>query len=289
MLSVWGVLAMSHDALLNRSSTQAIAAPGAIPKIMGIVNVTPDSFSDGGSFLDTQKAIDHAWSLAEEGADILDIGGESTRPGADPVSAQEEIDRVIPVIEGLKDVSVDISIDTYRSGTMRAALNAGATIVNDVTALTGDSESIDVAVDAKLVCLMHKQGAPKDMQSSPVYNDVVQDVFDYLHGRILVCEDAGIDRRRIVIDPGIGFGKTLEHNILLIKNIDKFHDLGCDILLGTSRKSFIEMICSDTSVHQRLAGSLVSALAGWQKGASYVRVHDVADTLQAFRVYAALL
>ncbi|MBC7286237.1 dihydropteroate synthase [Hoeflea sp.] len=259
------------------------------PYIMGVVNVTPDSFSDGGVFYDPDRAIAHGLQLAEDGADILDIGGESTRPNAAPVTPQEEIDRVLPVIEGLNGCGKIISIDTRNAATMRAALKAGVTMINDVTALQGDADSLAVAAKSNAaICLMHMQGDPRTMQNSPRYGDVVAEVKEFLAGRIGVCEVAGIERSRLVIDPGIGFGKTLGHNLALLSHINSFDELGVPVLLGLSRKSFISAIFPDTPPTERLPGSLAGALWGLQQGASIFRVHDVAATRQAFAVFEAI-
>lgn len=259
------------------------------PILMGILNVTPDSFSDGGRFLDTQKAIGQAHRMIEEGASIIDIGGESTRPGAVPVGAGEEMARVLPVIEGLKGCGTTISIDTRHAVTMRAAVAAGATMINDVSALRHDPNSLQVAAESKArICLMHMQGTPQDMQKNPSYQNVVPEVFDFLRERIAVCEAAGIEKSRLIVDPGIGFGKTFDHNISLIRNIAEFTKLGAPVLLGVSRKSFIEKICPGSAPDQRVAGSVAAALWAWSQGATIFRVHDVAQTAQAFRVMQAV-
>ena len=258
------------------------------PIIMGVVNVTPDSFSDGGQFLDVDKAIAHAQRLEKEGADILDIGGESTRPGAAPITLEEEQARVLPVIEGLRKagVTTPISIDTRHADTMQKALDAGANIINDISALENDPDSLSVVKKAQVpVILMHMQGTPETMQNKPDYGNVVDEVFDYLKARMAVCMAAGVPQNQIICDPGIGFGKTLENNLNLLKNLEKFQDLGCPIMLGTSRKSFIEKVCADTPPDHRLPGSLASALWGLESGVQVFRVHDVAETKQAFDIY----
>ena len=263
------------------------------PLIMGVVNVTPDSFSDGGEFIDVDKAIAHGLKLLEEGADILDIGGESTRPGAKAVSIEEEQNRILPVIKGIKDQAPDavISVDTRNADTMKRAIGAGADIINDVSALTHDKEALDVVASAEnvSVMLMHMQGTPETMQDKPTYDNVVDEVYAYLEGRIEVCESAGIERDRIAVDPGIGFGKSLEDNLELLKNLDKFHGLGCAVLLGASRKSFIEKIVPDTPTDERLAGSIAAAIQGLEEGVQIFRVHDVKETKQAFAVWQAML
>lgn len=261
------------------------------PILMGVVNVTPDSFSDGGNFLDTDKAIAHALKLEKEGAQILDIGGESTRPGAAPVHIEEEQKRVLPVIEGLKKAGVKslISVDTRYADTMQKAINCGADIINDVSALTYDSESLNVVSKAQIpVILMHMQGTPETMQERPQYDDVVQEIFDYLSVQIERCLAAGISRDKIICDPGIGFGKTLKDNLNILKNLEKFHHLDCPIVLGASRKSFIEKICPDTLAKDRLAGSLAAAIKGLEQGVQIFRIHDVAQTKQAFDVWQAI-
>ena len=257
------------------------------PLVMGIVNVTPDSFSDGGNYADPQRAIEHGRKLIGEGANILDIGGESTRPGAAPVSLTEELDRVLLVIEGLRGTGIPISIDTRHAEVMKAALAAGANIINDVTALEGEAASMDVAAgtDAPVI-LMHMQGEPGTMQEDPRYDDVVLDIFDYLNGRIEACEAAGIPRSRLVIDPGIGFGKTPAQNLDLLESLAVFHATGAPVLLGASRKRFISTIDRRAGVTDRLGGSLAAALAGAASGAQIVRVHDVKETVQALEVDA---
>lgn len=256
--------------------------------VMGIVNVTPDSFSDGGDHAHASAAIAHAHKLLEEGADILDIGGESTRPGAPAVGLQEELDRVIPVIEGLKGCGAKISIDTRNAPVMAAAIAAGAHIINDVTGLEGDG-SVKVAVDSQVpVMIMHMQGEPQTMQANPTYQDCVLDIYDYLSERIQTCVAAGIKMENICVDPGVGFGKTLDHNAQIMKYLDMYHGLGCNVLLGASRKSFIEKICPGVAAKDRLAGSLTAAIFGAQNKAQIVRVHDVAETCQALDVWATL-
>ncbi len=258
--------------------------------IMGIVNVTPDSFSDGGRFLSSQDAIAQAMKLVEEGADILDIGGESTRPGAEPVSESEELDRVIPVIEALAvGADTKISIDTRNAATARAAIKAGASIWNDVSALSYDEASIETA--AALGCevvLMHAQGDPQVMQDDPHYEDVVMEVLAYLAGRVELSIAAGIDRAKIIADPGIGFGKTLAHNLALLAGLDRFQALDVPILLGASRKRFIASLDRPGPAADRLGGSIAAVLAGYARGASVFRVHDVAETRQALKIAQAI-
>ena len=259
------------------------------PHLMGVVNVTPDSFSDGGQYLDADAAIAHGKALISEGADILDIGGESTRPGSNPVSIDEECARVIPVIEGLANEGALISIDTRHSEVMQRAINAGARIVNDVTALTHDPKSAKVCLDADVdIVLMHMQGDPKTMQDNPTYDDAALDILDYMGERLLALEDIGISRNKIAIDPGIGFGKNLEHNLRILSGIDAFHALGVPLLLGVSRKSFITKIDRDVPPKNRVAGSIAAAIAGWDRGVQIFRVHDVAETRQALAVWQAI-
>ena len=271
-------------------SAKSVQDFGARPVIMGVVNVTPDSFSDGGRFYNKNNAVEHALRLAQQGAQIIDIGGESTRPGAQAIDVEEEIERTVPVIEALAKEGVLVSIDTRNAATMREALNAGAWAINDISALGYDSESVILAAKAQVpVFIMHMQGNPQTMQEKPNYNNVVDEVYAYLNSRIQFCETHGIDKKNIVLDVGIGFGKTLEHNLLLLSNIKKFHDLGCSLLLGTSRKSFIGKISNDDPADQRLGGSLSSVLWGLQQGVQFFRVHDVQETRQAFDVYKAIV
>ncbi|MFM2397419.1 MAG: hypothetical protein RLZZ144_669 [Pseudomonadota bacterium] len=257
------------------------------PKVMGIVNVTPDSFSDGGRHLSTDAAIAHAFQLLEEGADILDIGGESTRPGAVPVSEQEELDRVLPVIEGLRQISQPISIDTTKHAVMRAALLAGASWVNDVNALQEAGALAVVASSGAAVCLMHKQGTPETMQNAPIYADVMAEVMHFLQQRISACIVAGVTKERIVIDPGFGFGKSLAHNVSLLKNLQQFATLGVPILAGLSRKSMLGAL-TGRAVNERLTVSVAAALIAVQNGAQIVRVHDVQATVDALKIWNAV-
>jgi len=257
--------------------------------VMGVVNVTPDSFSDGGRYSSVEAAVAHGRQLLADGADILDIGGESTRPGATPVSVEEELARVVPVIEGLKPYVPWISVDTRHADVMEAALNAGATIVNDVSGLSHDERSASVVARFGVpVILMHMQGSPVDMQKNPNYNNVMEDVLSWIKLRIAFCKTHRIAADMLVIDPGIGFGKSLEHNLLLLRNIKEFQGLGVPTLLGTSRKSFIEKIDEGVDVDQRLGGSLASALWGISQGVNIVRVHDVFETRQAIKIYEAI-
>jgi dihydropteroate synthase len=259
------------------------------PLLMGVVNVTPDSFSDGGEALRPEDAIARGRALLDAGADILDIGGESTRPGAAPVPVEDEIARVLPVVAALSQMGGRVSIDTRRARVMAAAMAAGARIINDVTALAGDPESLALAAKAGVaVILMHMQGEPRTMQENPRYDDVVAEVRDYLAARIEACAAAGIARERIAIDPGIGFGKTVEHNLSLLKHLDRLVALGCPVVLGVSRKSFVAKLSYGEPPKARLPGSLAAALAGVARGAAILRVHDVAETRQALSVWRAI-
>ena len=259
------------------------------PRLMGIVNVTPDSFSDGGSFANARDAIAFARQLDDEGAEFIDIGGESTRPGSDPVPVGDELRRVIPVIEGLVgQVRARISVDTRKAEVMRRAAHAGVHMINDVSALGHDPDSLDVVAETRLpVVLMHAQGDPKTMQQHPRYDNVLLDVFDALEQRLEACLRAGIARERIIVDPGIGFGKTVEHNLELLAGLALLHGLGAPILIGASRKSMIGRLTGAIDPTQRLPGSLAAALAGVIQGASLLRVHDVAATRQALTVWEA--
>ncbi|MEM7743857.1 MAG: dihydropteroate synthase [Pseudomonadota bacterium] len=260
------------------------------PRVMGVVNVTPDSFSDGGRLRSAEMAIGHGLSLVDAGADLLDIGGESTRPGAEPVPAAEELARVLPVIDGLiaAGCPVPISIDTRKAEVARQALAAGARLFNDVSALTHDPESGHVAQEAPALCLMHAQGDPRTMQNDPRYEDVLLDVYDFLEARLAAADISGLDPARIVLDPGIGFGKTEAHNLALIRRLSLFHALGCPILLGVSRKGFIGRISGENRAEHRAPGSIAAGLAGLDQGVQILRVHDVAETVQAVRVWQAI-
>ncbi len=259
-----------------------------VARVMGIVNVTPDSFSDGGQHGTTESAIAHALHLVSEGADVLDIGGESTRPGAKKISEAEELQRVIPVIEALaKQITIPIAIDTSKPGVMRAAVNAGASIINDVFALRRD-DALDVAAELKVpVILMHMQGEPGSMQSAPHYDDAVAEVHSFLTQRIFACEMAGISKKNIVIDPGFGFGKSLEHNLALLAQLQRFVELGVPVLAGLSRKSMIGTL-TGRDVNDRIYGSVAAALIAAQNGAKIIRVHDVAATVDALKVWNAV-
>ena len=260
------------------------------PVIMGIVNVTPDSFSDGGRFARARQAIEHGRALAAAGADILDIGGESTRPGAQEVPVEEELERVVPVVEALAKEGFRISVDTRKSQVMSEAAKAGAAILNDVSALTFDPAARQTAACAGLpVVLMHAQGLPETMQDNPQYADVTLDVFDALQSLIEAATAAGIDEEQIIADPGIGFGKTCADNLSLMRNLPLFHALGRPLLLGASRKSFIGQVTGVAGAAERLAGSLAAAQAGLAGAAQILRVHDVAQTVQMARMWRAML
>lgn len=257
------------------------------PLVMGIVNVTPDSFSDGGQHFSAQRAIAHGLQLQQEGAHILDVGGESTRPGAAPVGEQEELDRVLPVIEGLRGTGLPVSIDTYKPAVMRAAIAAGASLVNDVNALLAPGALEVVAASKAGVCLMHKQGDPKDMQDKPEYRDVVAEVRAFLVARLRACVEMGIAQDRLVVDPGFGFGKSLAHNLALLGRMDEFGELGVPVLAGLSRKSMLGQISGQT-VDQRMPASVAAALIAVQRGARIVRVHDVRATCDALAIWQAV-
>jgi dihydropteroate synthase len=255
---------------------------------MGVVNVTPDSFSDGGRHASAAAAIAHARRLAEEGAAILDVGGESTRPGAPPVTIAEEIDRVVPVIEALARDGLVVSVDTRRTAVMRAAVPAGAAIVNDVGALRDPGAVAVCAEMGVAVVLMHMQGEPATMQVAPRYEDVVAEVGGFLAERAAACRAAGIPATRICVDPGIGFGKTVDHNLALLRRLEELRPPDCALLLGASRKSFIARLSRGEDTDHRLPGSLAAALHGAARGVDVLRVHDVAETRQALDVWHAM-
>ena len=259
------------------------------PIVMGILNVTPDSFSDGGRFNDMQRAVAHALAMAEAGAAVLDIGGESTRPGAERVAATEELARVLPVLEALVTAGAPpVSVDTTKPEVMRAAAAAGAEMINDVMALRASGALDAAAATGCAVCLMHMQGEPRTMQQAPHYDDVVTEVYDFLARRVEACIGAGIEPARIVIDPGFGFGKTLEHNLQLMRGLARFSGLGVPLLVGVSRKSMIGAL-TGRPVAERLAGGLALATLAAQGGAAIIRSHDVAATRDALEVTAAVL
>jgi dihydropteroate synthase len=260
------------------------------PALMGVVNVTPDSFSDGGRFVERETAITHGLALVAQGAAIVDVGGESTRPGSDGVDEAEELRRVVDVVAGIRAASgVPISIDTMKSGVAAAAIAAGATLVNDVTAGTFDPRIVDVVRDAGVdVCIMHMQGRPRTMQDDPRYDDVVREVGEHLAARVDALVAAGIDPRRIAVDPGIGFGKTVAHNVALLRGVAALRSAGCGLLVGASRKGFIGRLSRGEPPMARLPGSLAIALHAADAGADILRVHDVAETRQALEIWRAL-
>ncbi len=257
---------------------------------MGVVNVTPDSFSDGGLYLDSEKAIEHGLELAQQGADILDVGGESTRPGAAPVPAARERERVVPVLEGLASANTEaqLSIDTSKASVALAAIEAGATLVNDVTALRGDPGMAEVVAERGAdCCLMHMLGEPRTMQQDPRYDDVVVEVRAFLEQRLEFAIANGIAEERILLDPGIGFGKTLLHNLELIRRLDEIASIGRPVVIGTSRKSFLGMLTGTTDPYDRLPGTIVTNVVAYRNGARIFRVHDVAPVRDALKVAAA--
>jgi dihydropteroate synthase len=257
------------------------------PLVMGIVNVTPDSFSDGGRYIEPAQAVAHARQLVEEGADILDVGGESSRPGAQSVSTDEELHRVLPVVEGLAGLGVPLSIDTVKPEVMRRAVAAGAAIINDIAALQAQGALEAAAESGAAVCLMHMQGEPRTMQADPHYGDVVAEVHGFLAQRVAAAQAAGIARERIIVDPGFGFGKRLEHNLALLRQLARFGDLGACVLAGLSRKSMLGEL-TGRKVSQRDTASVAAALLAAQNGAKILRVHDVASTRDALAVWQAV-
>jgi len=254
---------------------------------MGILNITPDSFSDGSHYNTLEQAERRALSMIDSGVDIIDIGGESTRPGAASVGEQEEIDRVVPIIERIRGCGVNISIDTSKAAVMKAAVEAGANMINDVRALQLDG-ALQTAAELEVpICLMHMQGKPRQMQQAPYYKDVVAEVLSFLQQRVKACENAGIGKQLISIDPGFGFGKTFEHNLMMLAHIERFAAFGLPVLAGLSRKSMLGEIAGKP-VNQRLSSSLAVALVAMQKGARIIRVHDVEETSDIRKVYMAL-
>lgn len=259
------------------------------PRVVGILNVTPDSFSDGGSYASVDDAVAHGLRMVDEGADMLDIGGESTRPAAEDVPAEEELRRVVPVIEQLAArTNVPLAIDTSKPEVMRAAVAAGAGMVNDVYALRREGAMDAVAELGVPVCLMHMLGEPCSMQDDPQYDDVVGDVHRFLTDRLFACELAGIDRRKVMVDPGFGFGKNLEHNLALLRALERFASLGSGVYVGMSRKSMIGAMTGRKTPADRVAGSVAAAVIAVQRGARMVRVHDVAATVDALAVWHAV-
>ncbi len=258
------------------------------PLIMGIVNVTPDSFSDGGRFVSPSAAIEQACRLVEEGADLLDVGGESSRPGALPVSVEEELRRVLPVVEALRNGNVPVSVDTCKTEVMRAVIGAGAAMINDIDALQGNGALAAVADSNVAVCLMHKQGSAQTMQLTPGYRDVVAEVAAFLAARMAAADAAGIGRERITVDPGFGFGKTLEHNVELLRRLDRFRALGVPVLAGLSRKSMLGLLAGIERAEARVHASVAAAILAVQKGAKIIRVHDVKATREALQIVDAI-
>ncbi len=264
---------------------------GSRTHIMGILNVTPDSFSDGGLFADVEKAISHAWEMATAGADIIDIGGESTRPGSEPLAEEEELRRIIPLIERLsKELTVPISVDTYKASVAKKALEAGASIVNDISGLRFSPDMARVVAEhGAAVIIMHIKGTPRNMQQDPVYDDVIGEIIAYLDEGIAIAERAGVDREKTLIDPGIGFGKTPEHNLTILDRLDEFRALGRPIVLGTSRKKFIGTVLDIPAPEQRVEGTAATVAIGIDRGANVVRVHDVARVAQVVRMTDAIV
>jgi len=257
---------------------------------MGILNVTPDSFADGGEHFSLDRALSRARRMFEEGVDIIDVGGESTRPGSQGVSLQQELDRVVPVIAAISaEFPIPVSIDTSKPQVMRESVAAGAGLINDVTALRRPGALQAVKDLSVPVCLMHMLGEPGSMQNQPAYRDVVAEVRGFLEARVKACEEAGISREKLLLDPGFGFGKNLDHNLALLKNLGTIADIGLPLLVGTSRKSMIGKILDDRQVDGRLFGSLATVVLALERGAAIVRVHDVAATADAVRVVAAVL
>ena len=278
---------MSFPSVAHWRLRERVLACSPLPLLMGIVNVTPDSFSDGGKFLDAEAAVAHGLELVSQGADVLDIGGESTRPYADGVSEEEELRRVLPVVERLADqVEIPLSIDTSKPIVARAAMAAGAEIINDVTGLAAPA-MMEVAMESKAaVCVMHMRGSPRTMQDAPVYGDVIAEVLSYLRQRRDALVGAGIPPDRIALDPGIGFGKTTAHNLKLLRNIERFHELGCPILVGHSRKRFIGEVFGDAGA-DRTGGTIGCAVALARRGIQILRVHDPGAVRQALLLFEA--
>jgi dihydropteroate synthase len=254
---------------------------------MGILNITPDSFSDGGLHFHPEDALRRAEKMIAEGVDLFDIGGESTRPGAQPVSVQEELDRILPVIEALQTLGKPISVDTQKTAVMREVLRLGVDIINDVRALQDEGAVECLAQYSAKICLMHMRGSPQTMQAAPEYKDVVTEVHEFLAARIKACEAAGIDKSRLILDPGFGFGKTLSHNLQLLNSLEAFHDLGCPLLVGLSRKSMFGQI-TGKPFDDRMASSLAATVVSLLQGAAYVRTHDVGATRDAILVLQAM-
>lgn len=262
------------------------------PMVMGILNVTPDSFSDGGKFNELDAAMRQAERMVAEGADIIDIGGESTRPGASAVSVQEELDRVIPLVEKLSaELNVAISVDTNKAQVMTEAVRAGAGMINDVMALQNEGAlQAAAALDSSVaICLMHMQGQPRTMQQNPQYKDVVRDIYDFLEQRVERCVEAGISREQLCIDPGFGFGKTLEHNLMLLKNLEEFTKMELPLLVGISRKSMLGTLLGDVPPEERIDASVAAAVLAYERGAQILRVHDVKQTVDALKIASSII
>jgi dihydropteroate synthase len=273
--------------VLNRLNYSNSLVDLSTPQVMGILNVTPDSFSDGGKYTQFDYALEQAKQMIADGATIIDIGGESTRPGAEAVSENDELARVIPVLKAIKQrFNIVVSIDTSKASVMSAAIDAGADMINDVRALQNDGCLAAIANSNVPVCLMHMQGIPKNMQNSPSYDHVINDIRVFFQQRIDTCISAGIARERLILDPGFGFGKTLEQNFYLLANLSKFNQLGLPLLVGLSRKSMIGNLLN-REVERRLAGSLATAIIAAQQGAHIIRVHDVQETVDALKVLKA--
>ncbi len=283
---------MSRAKAAQNTARAGTPTPGSGPVLVGILNVTPDSFSDGGDCFDPEAAVRRAEAMLDDGAHVVDVGGESTRPGSDPVSQQEEVRRVVPVIEGLvaDRPGAVISIDTYRAGTAGAALEAGALIVNDVTALRGDPAMAGLVADAGCpVVLMHMKGEPKTMQREPRYDDVVREVRDFLAERAEHAISAGVRPENVIVDPGIGFGKTLDHNLALLRDLDTIVELGFPVLVGASRKRFLGGITGVEEPRERVFGTVATSVMAYERGASLFRVHDVRANREALAVAQAVL
>jgi dihydropteroate synthase len=278
--------AFSGSALWRLRSRTLVS--GKIPLLMGIINVTPDSFSDGGEFFDAAAAVEHGLRLAAEGADLLDIGGQSTRPGSLPIDAEEELRRVMPVVAALSEqAGVPVSVDTFHARVAREAIAAGAEVINDVTALTGDKAMLPLVAETGCgVCAMHMRGTPETMQDAPSYGDVVAEVIEYLAARRDVLLAAGIEPSRIALDPGIGFGKTTEHNLALLRSAWRLHSLGCPVLVGHSRKRFIGEVLGDDGA-ERTSGTIGVAVSLARQGVQVVRVHDVGPVRRALLLWGA--
>jgi dihydropteroate synthase len=281
---------VNHGPVAQREAGVGSLSLGPHPVLMGILNVTPNSFSDGGEFLDPDRAIAQAETLLDEGARIVDVGGESTRPGSDPVSPEEELHRVLPVVQGILSARPEavVSIDTYRASTAEAALDAGASVVNDVTALSDPKMADLVAGRGSLIVLMHMLGEPKSMQQDPRYEDVVREVRDFLAERAARAVRAGVTEESIILDPGIGFGKTLDHNLALLSHLDALVELGFPVLVGTSRKSFLSKFTGSDDPKDRLFGTVATNVLAYERGATLFRVHDVRASKEALAVAAAI-